>query len=104
MAGLSDVRVCFLDESKNVLIEMKLISLPLKEECIIGKSIEFFADPSPCMIHRSAVMKRLYMEFLGYMEKCKDNGAESAVWEDVPEALRGYLELEAADIKYIVLK
>ena len=36
-----------------------LIEIPLKEQVIIEKSIEFFDDPEPCYIHRGAVVTRL---------------------------------------------
>lgn len=37
-------------------------NLPLTEEIIINKSIEFFDDKEPCEIHRSAVQIRLLAE------------------------------------------
>jgi len=45
-----------------VLFSGDLADLPLKDEWIIKKSIEFFNDPEPCFIHRSAVMIRLLNE------------------------------------------
>ncbi len=36
--------------------------LPLAEELIIAKSIEFFDDANPCFIHRDAVRVRLLAE------------------------------------------
>ena len=36
-----------------------LIEIPLKENTIIEKSIQFFDDPEPCYIHRGAVVTRL---------------------------------------------
>ena len=36
-----------------------LIEIPLKEQTIIEKSIQFFDDPEPCYIHRGAVVTRL---------------------------------------------
>lgn len=39
-----------------------MTDLPLKEEVILGKSDEFFNDPNPCFIHRSAVRVRLLAE------------------------------------------
>lgn len=54
--------ITFIDNKGKVILEQKLTSLSLREEALISKSIEFFNDPEPCMIHRSAVMKRMYME------------------------------------------
>ncbi len=36
-----------------------LIEIPIREEVVIEKSIEFFDDPEPCYIHRGAVVTRL---------------------------------------------
>ncbi|MCI8624318.1 MAG: hypothetical protein HFG26_11765 [Provencibacterium sp.] len=50
------------DPAGVLLFEGELQDIPLREEMILQKSIEFFDDPSPCYIHRGAVMNRLYME------------------------------------------
>ena len=46
-----------------------LIEIPLKEEVIIEKSIQFFDDPEPCYIHRGAVVTRLADEMAQTVEK-----------------------------------
>lgn len=46
----------------NALYEGYLKDLPLREDIIIEKSIQFFSDPEPCHIHRSAVALRLTEE------------------------------------------
>jgi len=46
----------------NVLFSGDLTDLPLKDEWVIKKSIEFFNDPEPCFIHRGAVSVRLLNE------------------------------------------
>ena len=46
-----------------------LLELPLKEEVIIEKSIQFFDDPEPCYIHRGAVVARLADEIAQTAEK-----------------------------------
>jgi len=42
--------------------------LPVGEAVLISKSIEFFNDPEPCFIHRSAVRARLYAEFEQWLD------------------------------------
>ena len=49
-----------LDET--VLYDGLWDNLPITEEVIIEKSIEFFNDPEPCAIHRGAVQIRLLAE------------------------------------------
>ena len=53
-----------------------LTDLPLKEEIILEKSEEFFNDPNPCFIHRSAVRVRLLAE----LEEAAGRG-EWELWE-----------------------
>ncbi len=64
--------------------------LPLQEEVVIKKSIEFYDDPEPCFIHRGAVMTRLYEELSQFFETAK--GGEIPV-DDIPPPLLGYLDL-----------
>lgn len=45
-----------------VLYEGLWDNLPLTEEIIIQKSVEFFDDKEPCAIHRGAVQIRLLAE------------------------------------------
>lgn len=49
---------------EEVLYNGLLKDLPLREEIIIEKSIQFFDDPEPCHIHRNAVSLRLTEEIL----------------------------------------
>lgn len=51
-----------LSAGDSVVYKGYLKDLPLKEEIILQKSIQFFNDPEPCHIHRSAVALRLTEE------------------------------------------
>jgi hypothetical protein len=50
------------DGSGNAMKKIRLSELLVPDDIIIEKSIEFFRDPSPCVIHRTAVLSRLMME------------------------------------------
>ena len=63
-----------------VLFSGNLEDLPLKEEWIIQKSVEFFNDPEPCFIHRGAVAVRLLNEI---WDSAGNSGAEFA-YADFP--------------------
>ena len=43
--------------NEKVIFQGKFIDLPIKETCIINKSIELFDDEDPCIIHQSYVIK-----------------------------------------------
>ncbi len=51
-----------MDESSRPLYEGPLFHMPFSEETVKALSIEFFRDPEPCHIHRSAVIQRAMME------------------------------------------
>ena len=62
MEKASECRNIEVRLDNKVLFSGDLMDLPLKDEWIIKKSIEFFSDPEPCFIHRSAVTIRLLNE------------------------------------------
>jgi len=64
-----------------VLFSGNLEDLPLKDEWIIKKSVEFFNDPEPCFIHRSAVAVRLLHEI---RESAAGGGAAESEYADFP--------------------
>jgi hypothetical protein len=59
-ATFPDVRI--LDGEGRPVFDGPLRDLRFPEKLIIRKSIEFFRDPDPCFIHRSAVVSRLVAE------------------------------------------
>jgi hypothetical protein len=59
-ASFPDVQI--LDGQGTPIFDGPLQGLRFPEKLIIGKSIEFFRDPEPCFIHRSAVASRLVAE------------------------------------------
>lgn len=73
------------------LFRGRISELPLSEKTILGKSMEFFQDPEPCYIHRSAVMMRLYTEI-------SDALGESA--GPAPVSLKSYAENGAEIERY----
>lgn len=50
----------------------KVMTLPMKEEFIIKKSIELFDDAEPCIIHQSYIVKEYATEFLQLFSNTKE--------------------------------
>jgi hypothetical protein len=71
---LDEFKITLFDKNGHILFSDKLKKFRLSESLIIMKSMEFFSDPSPCFIHRSAVMNRLYMEIEEFIKKEMRNG------------------------------
>ncbi len=62
--------------------------MPLRDELIIKKSIEFYSDDSPCFLHRSAVMKRLYLELEDFFANGIKNGRREWLWSELPDNIQ----------------
>lgn len=50
------------DAAGRMLFSDRLERLTLPEETVLALSVEFFDDPEPCEIHRSAVLCRAHAE------------------------------------------
>jgi len=68
--------------------------LPIRESVVLAKSTEFFDDPEPCMIHRSAVLVRLYCEFEHWLDELGAGPEYTAGMSDLPGCLQAYLDLD----------
>jgi len=73
-------------------------SLSIDEELLIRKSIEFYDDPEPCFIHRTAVMKRLFAEVDDYFGNLGISTEEERSWAELPEYIREILQIQGAEI------
>ncbi|MBM7582732.1 hypothetical protein JOD02_001589 [Caldicoprobacter guelmensis] len=100
---MRDIVLGFLNKQGKMLFERKLTAIPLKEEVIILRSIEYFNDPEPCMIHRSAVMKRIFMEFGEFLNQNIEKGKFELLWDEIPEELRKIIDING-DIEGICIK
>lgn len=96
------MRLCFVGKGEETILDKRLMSVPLREEAIINKSIEFYNDSEPCMIHRSAVMKRLFFELGEFLQKCVQEGAFLLEWSSLPDNFKSYLAM-MDEVKYIRL-
>lgn len=83
----------FYDQAGGMLLERRLTSVKLAEQAVLRLSMEFFSDPEPCMIHRSAVMSRMYMELLEYFLPRMREGACALRFADLPERLAAFFDV-----------
>ena len=100
---ITNFLVTIFDSDDNVILESKVNSLPLKEDVIIAQSIQSFNDPEPCMIHRSAVMKKIYVEFLDCFENAFSESEAAEIRAELPDALMQKLDIQE-NIKYLMVK
>ena len=76
----------FYDSAGNAAKKIRLMDLAVPEGIVIEKSIEFFHDPAPCVIHRTAVLSRLMMEIESALSACA-----KAPLGSLPAEIRRYL-------------
>lgn len=100
---MENIILCFSDNRGRILFERKLTAIPLKEEAIIQKSIKYFNDPEPCMIHRSAVRKRLFMELGEFFSHKLQEGKHELLWSEMPEEWKRMIDI-SEDIERITIK
>ena len=60
--------IVFFDETGTQLFKEDFFFIPIKEEVLLAKCLEFFNDPAPCFIHRSAMTMRLLYEIEDYFK------------------------------------
>jgi len=66
----------------------------LPEKAVLALSVEYFNDPEPCIIHRTAVHKRAILEL---MEHCPAGSTVST--SDLPAYMRGWFPEKTARIQ-----
>jgi hypothetical protein len=88
------VQFTFYNKEGAVLLDGKLLGMPLREETVLKLSVEFFRDPEPCMAHRSAVMGRMYMELIHYFSDMKEKGQSSHLFSELPPRLASFIDLK----------
>ncbi len=85
------------DSAGNIIEKIRLMDLTVPEGIVIEKSIEFFGDPAPCMIHRTAVLSRLMMEMEYALSTCAKVPLGSLP-ADICRCLSGYSGVHAISI------
>lgn len=51
-------------EEGNILYEGAFNELPVKEDYVISKSIELYREEEPCIIYRTQIVRRVYLDIL----------------------------------------
>lgn len=77
------------NQAGDIVFNNKIMNLQLPEHLVIEKSIKWFNDPDPCFIHKSAVMKRLFIELEDHI--IKESNTKVLI-EELPETLQRMFE------------
>lgn len=87
-------KIIKIKKALKLLYEGEVSDLPLKDEKVISGSIEFFGDPEPCMIHRSAVMSRYYMQIDHWLDEINFDNKSDIEIDDLPVSLKELLDIK----------
>lgn len=77
------------NQSGDIVFNNKIMNLQLPEHLVIEKSIKWFNDPDPCFIHKSAVMKRLFIELEDHINEGNNSKVQI---EELPDTLQMMFE------------
>lgn len=94
--------ISFVDCNDNIILREKVTSLPLKEECIINRSITLFNDSEPCIIHRTFVMKKMFLEIDDFLNGMIAEGKKEIPADCLPSELIKVIEIEKQPSKIVI--
>ena len=63
------------NQAGEILFEGPFNELPIKEDYIVQKSIELYQECEPCIIYRTHITKKLYLEILDTISVKPKKGA-----------------------------
>lgn len=88
--------------SNNRTIFSGLVSqIPLKEEYIIAQSLEWFNESEPCIIHRTYVAKKFYIELYEKLLYFKTNQITEILCSKVSEFAKN-IDLDISDASIFI--
>lgn len=81
------------------LYDGRLDAYSPSDKTVVALSIEFFNDPEPCVIHRSAVLKRVYMELQEFLSPVQGEYPLEQLPPRAAQLLDGMSEASSAQIE-----
>ncbi len=81
-----------LTRGGRTIYDGEVYDIPLRDDVVIAKSIEFFDDPTPCYIHKGAVMARLYGEIALALPE-GGNAASALEFDALPAHIQAYMDV-----------
>lgn len=62
-----------IDSDGKIIFHGMITDLPLKETYIYSKSLELFNEKEPCIIYRTHIMKKFYLELYDFLSQRDGN-------------------------------
>lgn len=95
--NLDNLQLTFYDCRQQIISTRKLTSVPLLDKAIRELSIEYYSDPEPCIIHRSAIMNRMFVELYEFFDHLRQSSGTRCRLADLPPQLLFYFESPSFD-------
>ena len=74
----------------SLIFEGRVSELPVTEGLLINKCVEFYNDPEPCMIRRTAAQMRLYAEFEMWLDSIGAEEGRRVELCEIPAEFKGW--------------
>lgn len=81
------IKIAIYGANNKLIFHDNIMRINLPELLIIKKSTEWFRDSTPCFLHKSAVMKRIFLEMEDYFV----NQNKGIYYDEIPEVIREML-------------
>lgn len=91
---INKIIITFINNEREVVYKGKITSIPLKDDMIIKDSIKYFDDDSPCFIHRSAIMEKIYVNIGDYFANELVKNRNELLYDEIPINLTDYIDLK----------
>lgn len=105
MKNKKDLYLIFKDKQSKVIFEGVWHKIPFREPYIIEKCIEFFGDPEPCFIHRSAALSRILTEMIVLFEKFEHDQMTIDLNEETAKPIKSCIDqTNISGCQYVAIK
>ena len=86
------VRIVKISSNNDILFSGPVNELPILDKQVIAGSVEFYDDPEPCMIHRSAVISRYYIQIEQWLDSIYYESDCIIILDNIPDHIRVLLD------------
>lgn len=90
----AELQLILLRADDEVLLACPLAEYVLPEKVVLALSTEYFDDPEPCSIHRSAVHKRAMLELMDFCP-----AGQTAAVASLPAAMRAWFPADTSAVR-----
>jgi hypothetical protein len=96
--------ISLMDDNNNKVYEDRFTSLPVREDGIIAQSKELFNVCEPCILQRTVIIKRFFIDMDTYLDELLSEGKREVPYQDLPIWIIDMLDTEAHAISLLTIR